>query len=111
IEEQSINWSINFLVRVVQGAVTSMLLVWLFRFDSILKRARQRSVQPCCLYDLCALATLAIVLPILLYFCSDFYHQVPCPPLAPFSCARLRPLRSRASRFLTVNRPRPHSAT
>ncbi|ELR18469.1 uncharacterized protein ACA1_044690 [Acanthamoeba castellanii str. Neff] len=75
IEEQSINWSINFIVRVVQGAVTSMLLVWLFRFDSILKRARQRSVQPCCLYDLCALATLAIVLPILLYFCSDFYHQ------------------------------------
>jgi hypothetical protein len=91
IEEHSLNWSINFLVRVVQGAMTSMLLIWLFRFDSIVKRARKRSVEPCCLYDLCALITLAIVLPILLYFCSDFYHQVeasPSPPASPFQLLR-----------------------
>jgi hypothetical protein len=75
IESQELNWSINFLVRVIQSAFLSIFLVWLFRFDYVMKRLKQRRLHPCCVYDLIVFCILVVVIPILLAFCSDFYHQ------------------------------------
>eukprot|EP01087_Luapelamoeba_hula_P007337 TRINITY_DN1798_c0_g1_i2.p1 TRINITY_DN1798_c0_g1~~TRINITY_DN1798_c0_g1_i2.p1 ORF type:complete len:228 (+),score=25.10 TRINITY_DN1798_c0_g1_i2:55-738(+) len=65
----------NFIIRVIQGSFTSMIIVWLFRFDWVARRVQKRKVKPCFLYDMCALCIVIIVVPILLVFCSDFWHN------------------------------------
>jgi len=53
-----------------------MFLVWLFRFDCFVNHMRRK--ESCFVYDICVFCTLLIVLPILLTFCSDFWHE--CAP-------------------------------
>jgi len=76
IEDAEVYWSTNFLVRVIQGSFTSMLLTFLFGFECVADKLRRPATfWNCCINRLCVFCVLLVVMPVLLAVCSDFYHD------------------------------------